>query len=110
MFLLPGHQSWDVRFDFRSWLSFVAWHPLFLVDRIKMNDLARYIEVIVEPTFEDFRRNSTSTRHAFLTCVAIYHAVDRVSYPKKPGSLALQLHISFEMCGAGFGLMGAPPQ
>ena len=25
-------------------------------------------------------------------------------------ALALQLHISFEMCGAGFGLMGAPPQ
>jgi hypothetical protein len=24
--------------------------------------------------------------------------------------LALQLHFSFEMCGACFGLMGAPPQ
>lgn len=52
-----------------------------------MNDLARYIELIVEPTFEDFRRNSTSVRHAFLTCVAIYHAVDRVSYHKKPSNL-----------------------
>ena len=52
-----------------------------------MNDLARYVELIVEPTFEDFRKNSTSVRRAFLTCVAIYHAVDRVSYPKKPGNL-----------------------
>lgn len=52
-----------------------------------MNDLARYIELIVVPTFEDFSRNPFSVRHAFLACVAIYHAVDRVSYPKKPGNL-----------------------
>jgi hypothetical protein len=52
-----------------------------------VNDLRRYIELIVEPTFEDFQRNPMSVRHAFLACVAIYHAVDRVSYPKKPGNL-----------------------
>jgi hypothetical protein len=26
-------------------------------------------------------------RHAFLACVAIYHAVDRAAYPEKPGNL-----------------------
>jgi hypothetical protein len=44
-----------------------------------VKDLARYIELIVEPTFEDFRRNPTSIRHAYLACVATYHAVDRAS-------------------------------
>lgn len=43
-----------------------------------MTDLARYIELIVEPTFADFNRYRTS-RYAFLTCVVIYHAIDRVS-------------------------------
>jgi len=52
-----------------------------------VNDLARYIEEIVEPTFEDFNRNRKSVRHAFLACVAIYHAVDRAAYPKHPGNL-----------------------
>lgn len=44
----------------------------------ELNSLARYIEKIVEPTFEDFKRSGTS-RRAFLTCVAIYHAIDRAS-------------------------------
>jgi hypothetical protein len=51
-----------------------------------VNSLARYIEEIVEPTFEDFCKYGTG-RHAFLACVAIYHAIDRVSYPKRPGNL-----------------------
>jgi hypothetical protein len=44
----------------------------------EVNSLARYIEQIVEPTYEDFKRNPTS-RLAFLTCVAIYHGIDRAS-------------------------------
>jgi hypothetical protein len=53
-----------------------------------VSSLARYIEEIVEPTFEDFRTYGTG-RHAFLACVAIYHAIDRVSYPtqRRPGNL-----------------------
>jgi hypothetical protein len=47
-----------------------------------MNSPARYLELIVEPTFDDFRRNSNSVRHAFLACVAIYHAIDRASEEK----------------------------
>ncbi len=55
-----------------------------------MNDLARYLEVIVEPTVDDFKRNPLSVRHAFLACVATYHAIDRVAYPKSPGNLRKQ--------------------
>jgi hypothetical protein len=55
--------------------------------RAKVHDLGRYLELIVEPTFDEFEKNRASVRHAFLTCVAIYHAIDRVSYPNKPGNL-----------------------
>jgi hypothetical protein len=44
-----------------------------------MNTLARYLELIVDPTWDDFHRNRHSSRHAFLACVAIYHAIDRVA-------------------------------
>ena len=54
-----------------------------------MSALASYIEVIVEPTYADFRANPTS-RGAFLTCVAIFHAVDRVAFPRKPAVLRVQ--------------------
>jgi hypothetical protein len=39
--------------------------------------LARYLEVYVDPTFDDFHKSRTSHRLAFLTCVAIFHSVDR---------------------------------
>jgi len=54
-----------------------------------VSDLASYIEVIVEPTYADFLANPSS-RRAFLTCVAILHAVDRVAFPKKPAVLRAQ--------------------
>jgi hypothetical protein len=41
--------------------------------------LARYLEVIVDPTYDDFCSNSRSVRHAYLACVAIFHAVDRAA-------------------------------
>jgi hypothetical protein len=41
--------------------------------------LARYLQVIVDPTFDDFDSNSSSVRHAYLACVAIFHAVDRAA-------------------------------
>ncbi|HUN87132.1 MAG TPA: hypothetical protein VMU48_22325 [Terracidiphilus sp.] len=44
-----------------------------------MKTLARYLEVIVDPTFDDFQDNRRSFRHAYLTCVAIFHAVDRAA-------------------------------
>jgi hypothetical protein len=44
-----------------------------------MNTLARYLELIVDPTWDDFHNNRDSVRHAFLACAAIYHAIDRVA-------------------------------
>lgn len=55
-----------------------------------MNDFAEYMELIVEPTWEEFRRNGNSVRHAYLACVAILHAVDRAAYPDDPIALAEQ--------------------
>lgn len=52
-----------------------------------MQELQQYLDIIVEPTFRDFERNPKSIRHAYLACVAAYHAIDRASYPKKPGNL-----------------------
>jgi len=44
-----------------------------------MKTLARYLQVIVDPTYDDFYVNSGSFRHAYLACVAIFHAVDRAA-------------------------------
>jgi hypothetical protein len=44
-----------------------------------MKTVARYLEVIVVPTYNDFYSNPSSVRHAYLACVAIFHAVDRVA-------------------------------
>jgi hypothetical protein len=52
-----------------------------------MNALERYLALIVDPTVEEFRRNPFSLRHAYLACVAVYHAIDRVAYPKSTGNL-----------------------
>jgi hypothetical protein len=43
------------------------------------NTLARYLELIVDPTFDEFHANRESVRLAFLTSVAIYHSIDRVA-------------------------------
>ena len=47
-----------------------------------MNTLARYLELIVDPTWDDFHANRNSQRLAFLTCVAIFHSVDRMAKTK----------------------------
>lgn len=52
-----------------------------------MADLTAYLRDIVEPTFEDFKRNPHSMRHAYLACVATYHAIDRAALPRRPGNL-----------------------
>jgi hypothetical protein len=53
-----------------------------------MNTLARYLELIVDPTFDEFHVKR-DVRLAFLTSVAIFHSVDRVAEEtgKKPASL-----------------------
>jgi hypothetical protein len=52
-----------------------------------MSALSEYLETIVETTIDDFSRNPRSVRHAYLACVATYHAIDRASFPNKPGNL-----------------------
>jgi hypothetical protein len=52
-----------------------------------MNALQQYLKSTVEPAFLDFQHNPDSMRHASQACVAAFHAVDRDSYPKKPGNL-----------------------
>jgi hypothetical protein len=44
-----------------------------------MKTLARYLEVIVDPTYDDFYANPRSFRLAYLASVAIFHAVDRAA-------------------------------
>src|SRR5665213_1581849 len=53
----------------------------------KVNALARYLELIVDPTFAEFKRDPTSVRRAYLSCVVIYHAIDRAAFPAKPRAL-----------------------
>jgi hypothetical protein len=52
-----------------------------------MEDLVRYLDEIVEPTIADFEQNPTSVRHAFLACVAVFHSIDYLAYPRKPQPL-----------------------
>ena len=52
--------------------------------------LARYLEVIVDPTFDDFYRDPSSIRLAYLACVAIFHAVDRAAEESKKSSAAIR--------------------
>ncbi|HEY1779338.1 MAG TPA: hypothetical protein VGG79_02715 [Roseiarcus sp.] len=52
-----------------------------------MNVLQRYLRDTVEPTFLDFQHSPHSARLAYQACVAVCHAVDRVTYPKTPGNL-----------------------
>jgi hypothetical protein len=47
-----------------------------------MEDLARYLSEIVDPTVKDFERDPTSVRHAFLACVAVFHSVDYLAFPR----------------------------
>ena len=55
-----------------------------------MKTLARYLEVIVDPTFDDFYRDRSSIRLAYLSCVAIFHAVDRAAEESGKRSASLR--------------------
>ena len=58
---------------------FVLEHKAESATLSDMKTLARYLEVIVDPTFDEFLGNTGSFRHAYLTCVAIFHSVDRAA-------------------------------
>lgn len=55
-----------------------------------MDNLSEYLTLIVDPTFSEYERNPHSARHAFLACVAIFHSIDRVRFPKSSGNLRKQ--------------------
>jgi hypothetical protein len=52
-----------------------------------VEDLARYLDEIVDPTVAEVEADPTSRRKAFLTCVTIFYAVDYLAHPRKPGNL-----------------------
>lgn len=52
-----------------------------------MTDLGRYTDLIVQPTFDDFAKHPGSVRHAYLSCLVTYHAIDRAAFPKSPRNL-----------------------
>lgn len=52
-----------------------------------MEDLKRYLEGIVDPTIRDFADNPTSVRHAYLACVAVFHSIDYLAYPRSSRTL-----------------------
>jgi hypothetical protein len=64
-----------------------------------VQDLIRYLKDIVEPTIKDFEKNPSSVRHAFLACVATFHAVDYLAFPAK--------HRGWRQLCGGSGLGGA---
>lgn len=47
-----------------------------------MEDFERYLNEIVEPTLNDFRKKPSSVRIGFLTCVVIDHSVDYLAFPR----------------------------
>lgn len=56
-----------------------------------MIDMLRYLDEIAEPAIKDFEENPTSVRHAFLACVATFHAIDYLAYPRRrPATLRQQ--------------------
>jgi hypothetical protein len=52
-----------------------------------MEDLVRYLEEIVDPTVKDFEEHPTSVRHAFLACVAVFHSIDYLAFPRRSRGL-----------------------
>jgi hypothetical protein len=57
-----------------------------------VEDLERYLDDIVDPTIEELAEHRTSVRHTFLACVAVFHAVDYLAYPRKSRTLREQFN------------------
>lgn len=51
-----------------------------------MRDLERYLRDVVHPTIKDLEAEPTSVRLTFLACVAVFHGVDYLSHPRRPGN------------------------
>jgi hypothetical protein len=46
------------------------------------------MELVVEPTLEQYNRDKGSVRLAYLACLVAFHAVDRAAYPRDGKELA----------------------
>jgi hypothetical protein len=51
-----------------------------------MEDMLRYLDEFVTPTIKDFEDEPTSTRLAFLACVATFHSVDYFAFDQSAQS------------------------
>jgi hypothetical protein len=52
-----------------------------------MRDLELYLDEIVDPTIGDLEQNPTSRRHAFIACVAVFHGIDYLAFPRSSRGL-----------------------
>jgi hypothetical protein len=46
---------------------------------LRATPLTQYLQLVVEPTADEFINNPLSLRHYFLACAAIFHAIDRAA-------------------------------
>jgi hypothetical protein len=51
-----------------------------------MDDMLQYIDEMVEPAIKLFEEQPTSRLFGFLACVAAFHAVDYLAWPRKRSS------------------------
>jgi hypothetical protein len=52
-----------------------------------VEDMERYLDEIVDPIVKEFEEHPDSRRHAFIACVAVFHSIDYLAYPKKSRTL-----------------------
>jgi hypothetical protein len=45
--------------------------------------MERYLDEIVDPIVKDFQEHPDSRRHAFIACVAVFHSIDYLAYPRR---------------------------
>ncbi len=64
-----------------------------------MDDMLRYLDEIVEPAIKNFEEYPTSRWRGFLACVATFHAIDYLAWPRKRSS---QLRKEFGKRSADF--------
>jgi gamma-glutamyl phosphate reductase len=49
--------------------------------------MERYLDEIVDPIVKEFSEHPDSRRHAFIACVAVFHSIDYLAYPRKSRTL-----------------------
>jgi hypothetical protein len=52
-----------------------------------LEGMERYLDEIVDPIVKEFSEHPDSRRHAFIACVAVFHSIDYLAYPRKSRTL-----------------------